>query len=303
MPERKSPVIGFVGLGRAGSLMAVNLLRAGFDLLVYDKDRARVALLVQQGARSSKSLRETAQNCNVVVTSLPHPSISEEVFIGEGGLVSAAKRGDLFIETSTISPKLARRISKIAWEKGVDFIDAGVAGGLEKASKGKLVIMAGGTKSAMRKARKIFKAIASDIFHVGNVGMGMTVKLVNNAISHVTMVAISEAISLGVKAGVGPKILYDVISKSSGNSDIFQRRFGSRILQRDFEAGMSVELAYKDSELVCEMGRDFRLPMYVTNAAHCVYEWARAEGLGDKDYASIILLWEKLLGIQVTGEG
>jgi 3-hydroxyisobutyrate dehydrogenase len=301
MPEKKSPVIGLVGLGRVGSLMASNVLKAGFELMVYDKNPTRVAMLVQQGARRSKSLRETGQSCNAVITSLPHPSISEEVFIGEGGLVSSAKRGNLFIETSTISPKLARKISGCARKKGAEFIDAGVAGGLERASRGELVIMAGGTRSAMRKAEKIFEAIGSDIFHVGNVGMGMTVKLVNNAISHVTMVAISEAISLGVKAGVGPKILYDVISKSSGNSDIFQRRFGSRILQRDFKAGMSVELAYKDSELVCEMGRDLRIPMYVTNTAHSVYEWARAEGLGVKDYASIILLWEKILDIRVSG--
>jgi 3-hydroxyisobutyrate dehydrogenase-like beta-hydroxyacid dehydrogenase len=173
--------------------------------------------------------------------------------------------------------------------------------GLEKAAQGKLVIMAGGSESAIRKARDIFRVIGSDLFHVGNVGMGMTVKLINNAISHVNMVGIAEAVSLGVKAGANAKILYDVISKSSGNSDIFQRRFGYRILNRDFKAGMSVELAYKDSELVCEMGRDFKIPMYVTNTAHCIYEWARIEGLGEKDYASIILLWEKLLGIRIAG--
>jgi len=280
--------------------MAANLMKAGFQLFVFDIDRAKVNTLVQQGARSSKSIQELAKRCDVVMTSLPRPAVSKEVYLGEKGLVSSVKKGALLIETSTISPKLVKEIDQAAKRKGIELIDAGIAGGLEKAAQGKLVVMAGGSASAMKKAEKIFEVIGSDIFHVGHVGMGMTVKLVNNAISHVTMAAISEAVSLGVKAGAKAKILYDVISKSSGNSDIFQRRFVSRILNRDFKAGMSVELAYKDSELVCEMGRDLKIPMYVTNTAHSIYEWARAEGLGEKDYASIILLWEKLLGIRIT---
>ncbi len=298
---KQFPTIGLIGLGRLGSLMVANLLKAGFELLVFDIDQARATALVQQGARSSKSIPWLAKRCNVVMTALPHPSVSEEIYLGEKGLVFSAKEGDLFIETSTISPKLVKKIDRVAKRKGIELIDAGIAGGLEKAPQGKLVVMAGGSKSAMNKAKGIFEAIASDIFHVGSVGMGMTVKLVNNAISHVTMAAISEAVSLGVKAGAKAKILYDVISKSSGNSDIFQRRFGYRILNRDFKAGMSVDLAYKDSELVCEMGRDLKIPMFVTNSAHSIYEWARAEGLGEKDYASIILLWEKLLGIKISG--
>jgi 3-hydroxyisobutyrate dehydrogenase-like beta-hydroxyacid dehydrogenase len=295
------PVIGFIGLGRVGSLMAANLLKAGYRLFVFDIDRAKVNALVQQGAQGSKNLKQLATRCNIIMTSLPHPSISEEIYLAEKGLASNAKKGDLFIETSTISPKLVKKIDQMVKMKGAEFVDAGIAGGLEKAAQGKLVIMAGGSKSAIRKAKDTFRVIGSDLFHVGNVGMGMTVKLVNNAISHVNMVGIAEAVSLGVKAGANAKILYDVISKSSGNSDIFQRRFGYRILNRDFNAGMSVELAYKDSELVCEMGRDLKVPMYVTNAAHCIYEWARVEGLGERDYASIILLWEKLLEIRITG--
>jgi 2-hydroxymethylglutarate dehydrogenase len=295
------PLIGFIGLGRVGSLIAANLLKAGYPLVVFDIDKAKVNALVQQGAQGSKNIQRLAEGCNIVMTSLPHPSISEEIYLGEKGLASNAKKRDLFIETSTISLKLVKKIDQMVRKKGAEFIDAGIAGGLEKAAEGKLVIMAGGSKSAIRKAKDIFGVIGSDLFHVGGVGMGMTVKLVNNAISHVNMVGISEAVSLGVKAGVKARILYDIISKSSGNSDIFQRRFGYRILNRDFKAGMSVELAYKDSELVCEMGRDFKIPMYVTNTAHCIYEWARIEGLGEKDYASIILLWEKLLGIKISG--
>jgi len=298
---KQVPMIGFIGLGRVGSLMVANLLKAGYPLFVFDIDKAKVNALIQLGARGSKNIQRLAERCNIVMSSLPQPAISEEIYLGKKGLASSAKKGDLFIETSTVSPKLVKKIDQMVKMKGAEFIDAGIAGGLEKAAQGKLVVMAGGSKSAMHKAKAIFEVIGSDIFHVGSVGKGMTVKLVNNAISHVTMAAISEAVSLGVKAGVKDRILYDVISKSSGNSDIFQRRFGYRILNRDFKAGMSVELAYKDSELVCEMGRDFKIPMYVTNTAHCIYEWARVEGLGEKDYASIILLWEKLLGIRIGG--
>lgn len=205
------------------------------------------------------------------------------------------------IETSTISPTLAKKFGKECKNRGVDFIDAAIAGGIERAKEGTLVFMIGGEDDAVKKVWGIFETLGQELFHVGEIGSGMTVKVVNNAISHVTMVAIAEAVSVGVRAGIDPNVIYAVLSKGSADSDILRRRYKGRVLKGNYDNGMAVDLAYKDSELICDFAKEMGVPVFLINSTHAIYEWAKAEGLGQLDYAAIIKLWEKVLNIRITG--
>lgn len=291
--------IGFVGLGHMGKAMAINLIKSGYQMVVYDVRVEPVKELAALGASSSESVQEIGATCDIVMTSLPHPKISEDVWVGPQGILSEAKPNSIFVELSTVPPALVQRIAQLAASKSIAVLDAAVTGGVIRAAKGTLTIMVGGEKEAFQKIDSIFRTIGKNVFHVGKVGSGMVVKLVNNAIAHVNVIAIIEGMAMGVKAGVAPQMLYEVISKSSGDSYQFRDRLGGRILKGNFEPGMRLALAYKDSVLACELGRELGVPLFVTSAAHSVYEWAKLQDLNEKDYGAIMTLWENLLKIRV----
>lgn len=291
--------IGFVGLGHMGKPMAINLIKSGYQMVVYDVRVEPVKELAALGASSSESVQEIGATCDIVMTSLPHPKISEDVWVGPQGILSEAKPNSIFVELSTVPPALVQRIAQLAASKSIAVLDAAVAGGVTRVAKGTLTIMVGGEKEAFRKTESIFRIIGENVFHVGKVGSGMVVKLVNNAMAHVNVIAIIEGMAMGVKAGVAPQMLYEVISKSSGDSYQFRDRFGGRILKGNFEPGMRLALAHKDSVLACELGRELGVPLFVTSAAHSVYEWAKLQDLNEKDYGAIMTLWENLLKIRV----
>jgi len=293
--------IGYIGLGNVGVPLASNLLDVGYSLIVHDINRDRVEILLSKGAKAGTSAKQIGQEADVIIMSLPHPNISEEVVTGKDGVLEGCSSGKIVIETSTISPTLAKKLGEACKKKGVDFIDAALAGGIERAKTGNLVFMIGGEKSPVKEVWPVFETLGEHIFYVGGISTGMTVKVVNNAISHVTMVAICEAVSVGVKAGINPSIIFDVLSHGSADSDILRRRYKGRILQNNYDDGMVVEHAYKDSEIICDLGRQLGVPMFITNCAHAVYEWAKAEGLEHLDYAAIIKLWEKLLDLKISG--
>lgn len=293
--------IGYIGLGNVGIHLASNLIKAGYSLIVHDMKKERVQLLAEKGALPANSAKEIGRQADVIILSLPNPKISEEVIMGEDGILAGSSAGKIVIETSTISPTLAKRFGKECKSRGVDFIDAAIAGGIERAKEGTLVFMIGGEDHAVKKVWKVFQTLGQELFHVGGIGTGMTVKVVNNAISHVTMVAIAEAISVGVKAGIDPNVIYAVLSKGSADSDILRRRYKGRILKGNYDNGMTVDLAYKDSELICDFAKEMGVPVFIINSAHAVYEWAKAEGLGQLDYAAIIKLWERVLNLRITG--
>ncbi len=162
-----------------------------------------------------------------------------------------------------------------------------------------MIVMAGASPETFRRVEPAFRAFATAIFHVGPVGMGMTFKVVNNLLSHANLAALAEALALGVAAGADPALLCEVISRSSGQSRQGDERLRRRILPGDFTPGMTVDLAYKDSELGCALGREHGVPLFMANTAHAVYELARREGLGSLDYSALIQLWERWLGITV----
>jgi 3-hydroxyisobutyrate dehydrogenase-like beta-hydroxyacid dehydrogenase len=182
-------------------------------------------------------------------------------------------------------------------------IDAGISGVRlrDKKTGPFLTIMAGAENRVFEKAKPVLDALASRLFHVGGPGMGMTFKLVNNAISMTNLVVICEAISMGICAGANPKRLYEVLCQSGAGSQMLDDRYNGRILKRHFDGGMSIDLSCKDLSLVMEFARDYGVPIFCLTSAYSVHEWARSLGLGAEDRSALIKLWEKLLGFEARG--
>mgnify|MGYP001584395926 FL=1 len=178
--------IGYIGLGNVGVHLASNLIKAGYSLIVHDMKKERVQLLVEKGALAANSAKEIGREADVIMLSLPNPIISEDVIMGKEGVLEDCSPGKIVIETSTISPTLAKKFGKECKSRGVGFVDAAIAGGIERAKDGTLVFMIGGEDHVVKKVWGIFETLGQELFHTGGIGTGMTVKVVNNAISHVT---------------------------------------------------------------------------------------------------------------------
>ncbi|KZL91036.1 NAD(P)-dependent oxidoreductase [Clostridium magnum] len=289
--------IGFIGLGVMGRNMANNILKSGHELKVYNRSTKIVKEFEKKGALIGKNPAEVAEECNIIMTSLPNSEIVKNVILGENGVLQGAKAGTVIIDLSSITPKAIKEIAEESEKKGVEVVDAPVSGGSVGAEKGTLTIMAGCKKEVFDKVMSILKCIGEKIYHVGNVGAGDTVKLVNNLLLGANMVAVCEALTLGTKAGLDPEILYEVMSKSSGNSYALTSKYKKFIHERNFDPGFMVDLQYKDLQLAVDTARDLQLPLFMGNLTQQMYEMARSEGLGKEDISSIIKIYEKWLNI------
>lgn len=291
--------VGFIGLGAMGRPMASNVLKAGYELTVFDVVKTAVEQMAEQGAKTASTPCEVAKHCDVVLISLPNAKIVEAVMTGEDGLLAGAHKGQVFIDLSSVTPEHTRRMAKLAEAKGVDYMDAPISGGVAGATSGTLTIMVGGSESALAQCRDILEVIGKKIFHAGSVGAGDAVKLVNNLLLGINMAAVAEAMTLGVKAGLDPKVLLEIISVSSGRSYALEAKVPGFVLKGNFEPGFAVDLQYKDLEMAVQTGKELGMPLLLTNVAQQVYETAKAKGLGRKDISSIITLAEETAQVTV----
>ncbi len=291
--------LGFVGLGNMGGAMAANLLDAGFRLTAYDINRDALTKIAAKGARIGTDVREVAANSNVVMTSLPSPEILEEVVLGERGILAGAKEGTILITTDTILPETIRKISGEAAKRGVSVLDAPVSGGPHGARAATLTIMVGGEKNTFERCIPIFKVIGRETHHVGPSGAGCITKLVNNLCSLANMVAACEGFVLGVKAGIDPKVLHQVISTGTGRSYALEHKIPKQIAKGNFEAGFSIRIASKDLSLITSLGRTNGVPLFITSAVDQLFKMARAKGLDEKDHVAVITVLEEIAGVQV----
>lgn len=251
---------------------------------------------------------QATRSPSVVLASLPSNEASKEVALSSDGVLNGASDGDIYIDMSTLTPAVAQEIAEAAGKKGIHMLDAPVSGGVSQRKEGTLTIMVGGSPAALEKARPVLEAIGSNIFHVGEVGAGNAVKLSNNLIALTSMVTIMEGLTLGVKAGVDPEILRDVISVSSGGGPLFTGLTNS-ILRRAFEppegqvASQSLKIIPKDLQLALSLASDLSLPLPVTSAALQTWLTGRAKGLDEKEFPSLITLFEDIAGIKVKPKG
>jgi len=294
--------IGFVGLGVMGGKMAMNVLKAGHELTVYDIAKENVKPLTDKGAKAGDSAADVAEKSDIIMVSLPNSQIVEGVILGEDGVLEGAKEGSVIIDFSSITPKVIRKISDIASKKGVDVLDAPVSGGAGGAEKGTLTIMVGGKKDVFEKVKPYLESVGSSIKHVGDVGAGDTIKAVNNLLLGINMVATAEALVLGKKAGLNEDVMYDIISKSSGSSYALTAKYEKYISKGNFEPGFMIDLMHKDLQLAVDTAKDLKLPLISGNMSQQIFEAARAEGLGSEDISSVIKIFERWADVEVRSD-
>ncbi|MDE0036904.1 MAG: NAD(P)-dependent oxidoreductase [Gammaproteobacteria bacterium] len=299
--------VGFIGLGGIGKPMAISVARAGFELTVNDLREEPLTDLEQHGARVAGTAREVASASDIVLASLPSNEASVEVALGGDGVLAGASNGEIYIELSTISPKVVRRISREAAEGGVEVLDAPVSGGLAQRREGRLSVMVGGDAATLARARPVLEAIGERIFHVGGTGAGATVKLVNNLLNAIGAVATMEALALGVKAGLSVESMKEVISESSGASRAFDGTVAS--IGRSSEpppgetANMALRTIGKDIRLAVELAGDLGVPLSVGSSALQLYLAGFGHGWADKESWVIMELVEHMSGVRVRPRG
>jgi len=283
--------IGFIGLGTMGKPMALNLIKAGYDMYVVDTCIAAVHDAAEAGANVCSTPAEVAYEVDVLITMLPNEKIVDSVLNGEDGFMQNAKSEAIIVDMSTVSPIFTRDMAKKAKLKGIEYVDAPVSGGQAGAQKGTLAIMIGGEESTVKKLLPVFEAMGKKIYHIGDSGAGNTMKLVNNMLLGMNMAAVAEAVSMADKMGLDLNKFSEVVKESSGNSYAFTAKMDSFILSDNFEPGFAVDLQYKDLELAIATAKAENIPVPMASLGQQFYEIARAKGLGNKDISSLVKIW------------
>jgi 3-hydroxyisobutyrate dehydrogenase len=291
--------VGFIGVGNMGNPMAYNVLKAGFPMAVFDMNPKAMENLVQAGARRATSAREVVEQAEVTFTSLPASPDVEAVYLDSGGLVEKAKPGATLIDLSSVLPSTPRKIEPRAKARGVHFLEAPVSGGVSGARAATLAIMVGGDPEALTRVTPVLKAIGPNIFHVGPAGAGNTVKAINNMMACVNSAAMMEGLALGVKAGLDPMIIYEVVKASSGGSKALER-IPKALIPRDFAPGFMVKLMNKDLETFTTIAKELHVPVSFANVAQRYQQAALAAGLGEQDTSVVMTIIERLAAVQVS---
>jgi 3-hydroxyisobutyrate dehydrogenase len=285
--------IGFIGTGRMGQPMLANLVKKGFEVTAWDVVGAALDAAARLGAGRAGSAREAAADADLVITMLPSSANVEAVYWGEGGIGNGIAPGRLCIDTSTIDPLTSQRVAARLKERGIRFLDAPVSGGVAGAAAGSLAIMVGGDAADLEEARPALAAMGANIIHVGAVGAGEVAKLCNNLISGSALIAVAEAFRIGEAYGVDPRVLTEVIAKSSGATWVMAHMHPvpgiveGAASSRQYAPGFMTDLMAKDLGLAVGAARDKRVPVVVAPAAQQLYRLASAHGLGREDFSAV----------------
>jgi len=289
--------IGFIGLGTMGKWMALNMMKAGFPLRVYDIDPAAVQFLAGQGAAAAKSPADVAAEVNWLFMSLPDTEVVEKAIFGENGVAQGAKRGLVLVDLSTISYIPTLEIHRKLKEKGILFADAPVSGMGARAKEGKLTVMFGGDERLFQTLRPAFDAIGNQIVYMGAVGSGQLTKLINQLLFNISCAGLAEVLPMAVKLGLDPEKVAQVVTTGTGRS-FAADFFVPLTLENRFDEGYPVKSAYKDMISAAEISAHKGIPLPVVNATAVTFQMAMAEGFGDLSKGGLIRVFEKLLGTE-----
>jgi len=295
----RQQTVGFIGLGMMGYPMATNIVKKGMALVGYDISAERMDAIRGLGASTATGPAEVAKRASRVVSMVDTTAQAEEVIVGPGGIIDSVEPGDIVISMSTIDPVALRAMQARLAAKGADLIDTPVSGMQKGAIAGTLKAYAGGSEAALEKARPVLRTMCSEIVHFGPVGQGTTMKLINNMLCQVGWVVCAEALILGTKAGLDPKLMVDSILKATGNSVAFEY-MAPRVLKRDFD-GIRLDITFKDVELQTQLAKSLKVPLPMGNLAQQIYQMARAAGLGSEDGVAVMKVYEQLTGVTVQG--
>lgn len=288
--------IAFIGLGHMGGGMAPNLAKAGHEVAAFDLSEEALARAVEQGCKRAGSTAEAVGDADVVVTMLP--AAQHVLGVYRDQVFGKAPKTALLIDCSTIDVASARTVEEEAAAQGYTMVDAPVSGGSARAADGTLSIICGGEQADIEGWMPAFEAMSANVFHVGGIGQGLAMKLVNNMLIQTQTVALAEAFVMGAKAGLDPKVMYEVVRVSTGASFAADMRV-PRMISGDFSPGGTVDISYKDQELETAFGKALGVPLFMANVSQQVYQMARAKGLNKEDGASVVKLYEEMCGVKL----
>ncbi|HEU5283486.1 MAG TPA: NAD(P)-dependent oxidoreductase [Burkholderiales bacterium] len=296
----QSQTFGFVGVGRMGTPMTHRLLAQGHRVCVFDRSQAAMDALAKSGARATGSAEAVASSAETVFLSLPNPEIVHSVALGQAGIIDG-KRVKRVIDFSTIGPRTAALVAAGLAERGIAYVDAPVSGGIAGATQGTLAVMVACPKALFAELEPLLKTFGK-VFHLGEkAGQAQTMKLANNLLAASALVVTSEAMVMGVKAGLDPKVMLDVINAGSGRNSASQDKFPRAVLPGTFDFGFATGLSYKDVRLCIDEAEAMGVPMVAGAAVREMLAVTNALYGADSDFTSICRVLESWAGVQVRG--
>ena len=295
MPDKQ---LGFIGVGRMGQHMASRLLEAGYALTIFDTNETAMQRLEQRGAKRAKSPADVASQCATVLVSLPTPDVVKAVALGKDGVVEGSK-AKVFVDLSTTGPRVAKEVAEGLAKKGITAVDAPVSGGPSGAEKGTLAMMIACPKPLADELRPAIEVLGK-FFYIGDQpGAGQTMKVINNLLSATAITITAEAMVMGVKAGLDPTTMLDVINAGSGRNTATADKFPRCVVTRRFDFGFTTGLLYKDIKLCLDEAEALSTPMIVGNAVRQVMAIGKAEMGPDADITEFVKPLERIAGVQV----
>ncbi|HSV92275.1 MAG TPA: 2-hydroxy-3-oxopropionate reductase [Desulfobacterales bacterium] len=289
--------IGFIGLGIMGRPMAANLMKAGFQLVVYDVARDRLTDALANGAQPGTSPADVAGRSEVVITMLPNSPHVREVALGPRGIVEGARRGSILIDMSSIAPATAREVAASLAVKGVEMLDAPVSGGEPKAVDGTLAIMVGGEARVFEQVKGIFLKMGSSAVYCGGIGSGNVTKIANQIIVALNIAAMSEALVLATKAGVNPETVFNAIKGGLAGSTVLNAK-APMVLDGNFKPGFRIELHIKDLQNALDTAHELGVPIPLTGQVMEFMQALKIDGKAGQDHSGIVQFYERLAGVE-----
>ena len=293
--------IGFIGLGIMGQGMVRNLLSAGFEVTVWNRTAEKMNAMVEAGAKTADSPRDLAAQTEIIITCVSDTPDVEAVLTGPDGVIEGAQSGSLVVDMSTISPKVTRELAAVLESRGVHMLDAPISGGSEGAAKGTLSIMVGGEAEQVERARPAFDAMGKTTTHVGPIGAGQSVKIVNQILVVVTCLGVSEALVFAEAGGLDLQKTLAAVEGGAAGSWMLSNR-GSQAIVRDWKPGFTIDLQQKDLRLALEAAEELGIPLLGTGLVHNLYKTLQRAGLGGDGNHALIKALENLSGVCVGGE-
>jgi len=288
--------IGFVGLGQMGKPMAMNLLKSGAELIVNARGTASFPEFEKMGARATSESKEVAR-ADIIFLSLPNAETVRDVLLGEEGIGYQLQRGQIVVDTSTITYAATLEIANSLEARGIAFLDAPISGMEARAVNGTLTVMCGGRRETFEAVKSYLEYIGNKIFYMGSSGSGQLTKLINQLLFNINAAALAEILPMAVKMGLDAENVGEVVNSGTGKS-YASEFFIPRILEGNFSSGYSMKHSYKDLVSACEISASVCVPMPVLHAAMTTYQMALLRGYGDRDKGGTICTFEELLGVR-----
>jgi 3-hydroxyisobutyrate dehydrogenase-like beta-hydroxyacid dehydrogenase len=293
--------IGFIGLGTMGLPMATNLLKNGYELIIYNRTKEKMNVLEEAGAIIATSPKDVAAQSDIVFTMLTADAAVKEVILGKNGIIYGADPGLIVVDSSTISPTTSKKMAEELSLHDVEMLDAPVTGSEPQAIEGILTFMVGGKKEIYDKCEPLFKVMGKNAYYMGENGKGCYTKLANNTMAAINLLSFSEAITMATKAGIDPEIFVKVVSGGGARSGMADNK-AEKVFSRDFKPHFMTKLIHKDLGLASDVAKELEISTPVLALVKEIFQMAKAKGYGAEDMSAVIKCYEEWAGITVKKE-